>query len=234
MTIFILMTWKKLEDFMDYVILDSGRRSLCYYRFLTKGQEWVWLKSRCYISYHPWNSKPDCIVCSNKVVSHATVRPHNMKTYSSRYSETTAMSEKDHERGECKTLSNCSVTSSVSKSCKQSFVAQSPKTDIASSCCQMEPHSTSKVPYMDSVSTDNIQHIEEQHGNLKATSPQLQTQDYRRSPQQISESTPRDRFHPLYSGATMQGSEVPHHMSDIQAMAHRHSKPATRLQTTVK
>ncbi|XP_070554699.1 circadian locomoter output cycles protein kaput-like [Ptychodera flava] len=46
----------------------------CYHRFLTKGQEWIWLQTRYYISYNQWNSKPEFIVCNHKVVSYADVR----------------------------------------------------------------------------------------------------------------------------------------------------------------
>ena len=42
----------------------------CYYRFLTKGQEWIWLQTRNYITYNQWNSKPEFIVCMHKVVKY--------------------------------------------------------------------------------------------------------------------------------------------------------------------
>lgn len=51
----------------------KGEGTSCYYRFLTKGQQWIWLQSRYYISYHQWNSKPEFIVCHNQVINYLNV-----------------------------------------------------------------------------------------------------------------------------------------------------------------
>ncbi|XP_063169784.1 circadian clock protein PASD1 [Candoia aspera] len=55
-------------------LMQFGKGKSCYYRFLTKGQQWIWLQTRYYITYHQWNSKPEFIVCSHMVVSYAEVR----------------------------------------------------------------------------------------------------------------------------------------------------------------
>ncbi|KAJ6663327.1 hypothetical protein lerEdw1_010463 [Lerista edwardsae] len=55
-------------------LMQFGKGKSCYYRFLTKGQQWIWLQTRYFITYHQWNSKPEFIVCSHKVVSYAEVR----------------------------------------------------------------------------------------------------------------------------------------------------------------
>lgn len=49
-------------------LMQKGEGTSCYYRFLTKGQQWIWLQTRFYISYHQWNSKPEFIVCTHRVV----------------------------------------------------------------------------------------------------------------------------------------------------------------------
>ena len=49
-------------------VMKTGKGTSCYYRFLTKGQQWIWLQSQYYITYHQWNSKPEFIVCTNTVV----------------------------------------------------------------------------------------------------------------------------------------------------------------------
>lgn len=51
----------------------KGEGTSCYYRFLTKGQQWIWLQSRYYISYHQWNSKPEFIVCHHQVINYYNV-----------------------------------------------------------------------------------------------------------------------------------------------------------------
>jgi len=48
--------------------MKTGEGTSCYYRFLTKGQQWIWLRTRFYITYHQWNSKPEFINCTNTVV----------------------------------------------------------------------------------------------------------------------------------------------------------------------
>lgn len=53
--------------------MQKGEGTSCYYRFLTKGQQWIWLQTRFYITYHQWNSKPEFIVCTHSVVSYADV-----------------------------------------------------------------------------------------------------------------------------------------------------------------
>lgn len=51
-----------------YSVMSRGEGTSCCYRFLTKGQQWIWLQTRFYITYHQWNSKPEFIVCTHRVV----------------------------------------------------------------------------------------------------------------------------------------------------------------------
>ncbi|XP_034386032.1 circadian locomoter output cycles protein kaput isoform X14 [Cyclopterus lumpus] len=55
-------------------LMQYGKGKSCYYRFLTKGQQWIWLQTHHYITYHQWNSRPEFIVCTHTVVSYAEVR----------------------------------------------------------------------------------------------------------------------------------------------------------------
>uniref|UniRef100_A0A3P8W5L9 Neuronal PAS domain protein 2 n=1 Tax=Cynoglossus semilaevis TaxID=244447 RepID=A0A3P8W5L9_CYNSE len=55
-------------------LMQFGKGKSCYYRFLTKGQQWIWLQTHYYITYHQWNSKPEFIVCTHTVVSYSKVR----------------------------------------------------------------------------------------------------------------------------------------------------------------
>ena len=54
-------------------LICVGKVTTCYYRHLTKGQSWVWLRSSGYVSYNQWNSKPESITCTAKVVSYDEV-----------------------------------------------------------------------------------------------------------------------------------------------------------------
>ncbi|XP_055493138.1 neuronal PAS domain-containing protein 2-like isoform X1 [Leucoraja erinacea] len=55
-------------------LMQYGKGKSCCYRFLTKGQQWIWLQTHYYITYHQWNSKPEFIVCKHTLVSYAEVR----------------------------------------------------------------------------------------------------------------------------------------------------------------
>ncbi|XP_017528647.1 neuronal PAS domain-containing protein 2 isoform X1 [Manis javanica] len=55
-------------------LMQFGKGKSCRYRFLTKGQQWIWLQTHYYITYHQWNSKPEFVVCTHSVVSYADVR----------------------------------------------------------------------------------------------------------------------------------------------------------------
>ena len=56
-----------------FTVKVKGEGKSCFYRFLTKGQQWIWLQSDFYVSYHQYNSKPDHVVCTHKVISYAEV-----------------------------------------------------------------------------------------------------------------------------------------------------------------
>ncbi|KAI5641366.1 PAS domain-containing protein [Phthorimaea operculella] len=69
-------------------LMRKGELTSCYYRFLTKGQQWIWLQTRFYITYHQWSSKPEFVVCTHRVVSYADVQK-GMKQESSESTEST-------------------------------------------------------------------------------------------------------------------------------------------------
>ncbi|XP_025837680.1 circadian locomoter output cycles protein kaput [Agrilus planipennis] len=62
-------------------LMQKGEGMSCYYRFLTKGQQWIWLQTRFYITYHQWNSKPEFIVCTHRVISYVDVLKYNRKEH---------------------------------------------------------------------------------------------------------------------------------------------------------
>ena len=58
--------------FVAKIVLTKARirRSVCY-RFLTKGQQWIWLKTHYDTTYDQWCNKPEFVVCTNTVVRYA-------------------------------------------------------------------------------------------------------------------------------------------------------------------
>lgn len=65
--IFILMLVVHRLHFLP-TVMQFGKGKSCCYRFLTKGQQWIWLQTHYYITYHQWNSKPEFIMCTHSVV----------------------------------------------------------------------------------------------------------------------------------------------------------------------
>lgn len=51
----------------------KGEGTSCYYRFLTKGQQWMWLRTRYYITYHQWTYKPEFVMCVHRVINYMDV-----------------------------------------------------------------------------------------------------------------------------------------------------------------
>lgn len=86
-------------------LMQKGEETSTYYRFLTKGQQWIWLRTRYYITYHQWNSKPEFVVCTNVVVSYSDVRENLWKEMG--YNTVNGTTSNERERSP----SVCSVTS---------------------------------------------------------------------------------------------------------------------------
>ncbi|XP_059045662.1 circadian locomoter output cycles protein kaput [Achroia grisella] len=76
-------------------LMQKGELTSCYYRFLTKGQQWIWLQTRFYITYHQWNSKPEFVVCTHRVISYSDI----VKNAKQDGVEADALCEVDTNRG---------------------------------------------------------------------------------------------------------------------------------------
>ncbi|KAE8625435.1 hypothetical protein XENTR_v10006274 [Xenopus tropicalis] len=85
-------------------LLQCGKGKSCCYRFLTKGQQWIWLQTQYYITYHQWNSKPEFIVCTHNVVSYSDVRVDRRQELSlEEYSSETTVSPELQPSVPCQT-----------------------------------------------------------------------------------------------------------------------------------
>lgn len=67
--------WNDLDDIIagHEQLMRTGEGTSCVHRFLTKSQQWIWLRTNYYIAYHQWNSKPEFIVCTHTVVNESDV-----------------------------------------------------------------------------------------------------------------------------------------------------------------
>ncbi|XP_038136670.1 circadian locomoter output cycles protein kaput [Cyprinodon tularosa] len=80
-------------------LMQYGKGKSCYYRFLTKGQQWIWLQTHYYITYHQWNSRPEFIVCTHTVVSYAEVRAERRRELGIEDSPPEVKAEKSQDSG---------------------------------------------------------------------------------------------------------------------------------------
>jgi circadian locomoter output cycles kaput protein len=121
--------------------MQKGEGTSCYYRFLTKGQQWIWLQTRFYITYHQWNSKPEFVVCTHRVVSFADVLRN-----SRRKNESSLLG--DNDENDDKT--NQASTSSINDSQWSSRCSRRSQHKIKSSRNSYQPDSESTSMSADS------------------------------------------------------------------------------------
>ncbi|XP_050073801.1 circadian locomoter output cycles protein kaput [Anopheles maculipalpis] len=110
-------------------LMQKGEGTSCYYRFLTKGQQWIWLQTRFYITYHQWNSKPEFVVCTHRVVSYADVmkQMRNQTAGDSKFSE------------DADSISVHGVERKFQQSSSQSLLATSPWSSKSSRTSRVAP-----------------------------------------------------------------------------------------------
>uniref|UniRef100_A0A8C7ZPF1 Circadian locomoter output cycles protein kaput n=1 Tax=Oryzias sinensis TaxID=183150 RepID=A0A8C7ZPF1_9TELE len=109
-------------------LLQYGKGKSCYYRFLTKGQQWIWLQTHYYITYHQWNSRPEFIVCTHTVVSYAEVRAEQRRELGIEESNPEANADKNQDSG-----SESQLNTSSLKEALERFDSRTPSTSSRSS-----------------------------------------------------------------------------------------------------
>ncbi|KAM8888416.1 circadian locomoter output cycles protein kaput isoform 3-T5 [Synchiropus picturatus] len=145
-------------------LMQYGKGTSCYYRFLTKGQQWIWLQTHYYITYHQWNSRPEFIVCTHSVVSYSVVRAEQRRDIGVKETPPENTADKSQESGsECQLNPsslkealdrfNHSRTPSASSRGSQKS-SHTPKSDPASS--QMKPQTDRSPSGRQSVSTVEV------------------------------------------------------------------------------
>uniref|UniRef100_A0A3P8PFE9 Circadian locomoter output cycles protein kaput n=1 Tax=Astatotilapia calliptera TaxID=8154 RepID=A0A3P8PFE9_ASTCA len=138
-------------------LMQYGKGKSCYYRFLTKGQQWIWLQTHYYITYHQWNSRPEFIVCTHTVVSYAEVRAEQRRELGIEEANPEVTADKSQDSGSESQLN----TSSLKEALERFDHSRTPSTSSRSSrkssshvsdntCTCKDTHScTSNVTYTD-------------------------------------------------------------------------------------
>uniref|UniRef100_A0A4W6G801 Circadian locomoter output cycles protein kaput n=1 Tax=Lates calcarifer TaxID=8187 RepID=A0A4W6G801_LATCA len=110
-------------------LMQYGKGKSCYYRFLTKGQQWIWLQTHYYITYHQWNSRPEFIVCTHTVVSYAEVRAEQRRELGIEESNPEVTVDKSQDSGSESQLN----TSSLKEALERFDHSRTPSTSSRSS-----------------------------------------------------------------------------------------------------
>uniref|UniRef100_A0A665SZK9 Circadian locomoter output cycles protein kaput n=1 Tax=Echeneis naucrates TaxID=173247 RepID=A0A665SZK9_ECHNA len=110
-------------------LMQYGKGKSCYYRFLTKGQQWIWLQTHYYITYHQWNSRPEFIVCTHTVVSYAEVRAEQRRELGIEESNPEVAVDKSQDSGSESQLN----TSSLKEALERFDHSRTPSTSSRSS-----------------------------------------------------------------------------------------------------
>uniref|UniRef100_A0A8C2H9K4 Circadian locomoter output cycles protein kaput n=1 Tax=Cyprinus carpio TaxID=7962 RepID=A0A8C2H9K4_CYPCA len=96
-------------------LMQYGKGKSCYYRFLTKGQQWIWLQTHYYITYHQWNSRPEFIVCTHTVVSYAEVRAEQRRELGIEESPPEISADKSQDSGSESQLNTSSLKEALER-----------------------------------------------------------------------------------------------------------------------
>ncbi|XP_062820120.1 circadian clock protein PASD1 isoform X2 [Anolis carolinensis] len=127
-------------------LMQFGKGKSCYYRFLTKGQQWIWLQTHYYITYHQWNSKPEFIVCTHTVVSYAEVRAERRRDLGLEESSVELASSSLKSHGSFLDIRHCAPSQEASR---ERLSASSPSS-----------RRSSHTALSDSASSSSIRHTE--------------------------------------------------------------------------
>ncbi|XP_072476904.1 circadian locomoter output cycles protein kaput isoform X3 [Notamacropus eugenii] len=96
-------------------LMQYGKGKSCYYRFLTKGQQWIWLQTHYYITYHQWNSRPEFIVCTHTVVSYAEVRAERRRELGIKESLPEITADKSQDSGSDNRINTVSLKEALER-----------------------------------------------------------------------------------------------------------------------
>uniref|UniRef100_A0A8C1XSP9 Circadian locomoter output cycles protein kaput n=1 Tax=Cyprinus carpio TaxID=7962 RepID=A0A8C1XSP9_CYPCA len=99
----------------ELLLMQYGKGKSCYYRFLTKGQQWIWLQTHYYITYHQWNSRPEFIVCTHTVVSYAEVRAEQRRELGIEESPPEISADKSQDSGSESQLNTSSLKEALER-----------------------------------------------------------------------------------------------------------------------
>ncbi|TSO98549.1 Circadian locomoter output cycles protein kaput [Bagarius yarrelli] len=179
-------------------LMQFGKGKSCYYRFLTKGQQWIWLQTHYYITYHQWNSRPEFIVCTHTVVGYAQVRAELRKEMGIEESPSERTGDKQSQDSGCETQLNTSSLKEVLERFDHSRTAstssnssrRSSHTAMSDSTCTSPPiklQMNTSTPSQPSTGDMTLQRCTSVNSQNVHTSSSAQVTQQQQQPQQTTQ-----------------------------------------------
>ncbi|KAM9314602.1 circadian locomoter output cycles protein kaput-like isoform 2-T2 [Pholidichthys leucotaenia] len=176
-------------------LMQYGKGKSCYYRFLTKGQQWIWLQTHYYITYHQWNSRPEFIVCTHTVVGYAEVRAEQRRELGIEEAKPEVTVDKSQDSGSESQLN----TSSLKEALERFDHSRTPSTSSRSSrkssshvsdntCTSTAPklHMDTATPPRQSLAS-NIEMASQRRSSISSQSMSSQTTGQSMTPGMITQ-----------------------------------------------
>ncbi|XP_029419443.1 circadian locomoter output cycles protein kaput isoform X4 [Nannospalax galili] len=140
-------------------LMQYGKGKSCYYRFLTKGQQWIWLQTHYYITYHQWNSRPEFIVCTHTVVSYAEVRAERRRELGIEESLPDAAADKSQDSGSDNRINTVSLKEALERFDRSPTPSASSRSSRKSSHTAVSDPSSTPTKIPTDTSTPPRQHL---------------------------------------------------------------------------
>lgn len=211
------------------LVMQKGEGTSCHYRFLTKGQQWIWLQTRFYITYHQWNSKPEFVVCTHRVVSYADVM-RQMRKNNEKDSDEVDTTIEDRKAPTSTSMMATSPWSSKNSRASKSLVPSQESPSVKSKRYNSYPKPDSDSTSMSADSPHSHHSLLTQHSCVSQKSHQSQPKPSTSGQHlvQYNQQYAHPQFHPYhpYPYQTNQ-AQSSHHIPQPQILAlHQQAIPS--------
>ncbi|XP_007550734.1 circadian locomoter output cycles protein kaput isoform X2 [Poecilia formosa] len=201
-------------------LMQYGKGKSCYYRFLTKGQQWIWLQTHYYITYHQWNSRPEFIVCTHTVVSYAEVRAEQRRELGIEDSPPEVTADKSQDSGSELQLNASSLKEALERFNRSRTPSASSRSSRKSSHTAVSDPASSQMKMQGDRSTPGRQSVSavemtsQRRSSVSSQSMSSQNTGQNGAPSMISQQSQQQPQQQLQNNQSVQYS------NQLEAMQH--------------
>ncbi|XP_036619162.1 circadian locomoter output cycles protein kaput isoform X4 [Trichosurus vulpecula] len=209
-------------------LMQYGKGKSCYYRFLTKGQQWIWLQTHYYITYHQWNSRPEFIVCTHTVVSYAEVRAERRRELGIKESLPEISADKSQDSGSDNRINTVSLKEALERFDHSPTPSASSRSSRKSSHTAVSDPSSTPTKIPTDNSTPPRQHLP---GHEKITQRRSSFSSQSLNSQSVGQSLAQPMMSPGTTLQIQQGMSQPMFQFSAQLGAMQHLKDQLEQRT---